>query len=799
MGIKIGSLSTNYPAPYQLLNEKYVQVNKSTGDLFTTESIDREILCPSQTDDACDLSFFALVSPESEVVKIVVTVKDINDNVPYFENSEIHLNIPEDTPIGSAFPLDDQAQDEDAGTNGMILYHIEGSGGFFGIRQDGDQLELMVEKELDRETLGNHSLFLVAVDEGLVPLSSTANLTVTVTDVNDNCPEFDSGSPGTVTVPGLGIKGTPVAQLKAKDKDTGQNAQIIFSFSPQISDRAKTLFHLDGHTGLISLGVDVRLDSSEEHMLKVVANSPLCSPMQTQVTVYIEPAVRLEATIKIKFVADHKNQVIILPENKNSAVLALLELKDNTAGKSSLSLQDESTTFSLKAQAGSYLLKTSKPLDYETCSEYDVTIVIIDAEGSHLIGSKVIKVVVEDVNDNAPEFEQARYETSIMENNNPGVFLCKVAATDADSGEFGKVRYSLLKAGPFRINEESGVITVFESLDREQEETHSLTVRAWDGGIPPKEDVVMLYVTILDMNDNSPTFPTPHFSFFVSESIPQLSKIGNVPVSDADKGDNGSVVDVRILNDSVPFAIDISQGSLRSTGEVDHEMQGHYELLVVAIDGGNPSLSTTVRMTVFVEDVNDNQPQVIFPSSNLSCLTILSSTKVGSMVTKIYAVDEDSGMNSDITYQIVASLPAHPSPFQIDQRSGNISLAQSLQAEDYGMHHLFIVVRDGGKPDPLQTVVWVNMLVNDSLGKCHMKDVPEYLPATLAPPAPYSSKNCRCESNGWLLFLSALGLMLLSVCFFLVAVVVFVKHKGTTRKVHKMSGWENQHELKLLN
>ncbi|XP_057183841.1 protocadherin-20 [Triplophysa rosa] len=799
VGIKIGSLSTNYSAPYQLLNEKYIWVNESTGDLFTTERIDREILCPSETPGNCDISFYALVSPESEVVKIVVTVEDINDNVPYFQQSEIYLSIPEDAPIGSAFPLDDQAQDEDAGNNGMILYHLESSGGFFGITRDGDQLQLMVEKDLDRETLENHSLILVAIDEGLVPLSATANLTVTVTDVNDNCPEFDSDSPGTATVPVLGIKGSPVAQLKAKDKDAGQNGQITFSFSPQISDRAKTLFHMESHTGLISLAVDVRLDSPEEHMLKVVANSPLCSPVQAHLAVYIEPVAHLEPAIKIKFVADHKNQVVMLPESKNSTVLALLELKDTPAGKSFLSLEEDSTIFSLKAQAGGYLLKTSKPLDYETCSEYDITIVIVDAQSTHLLGREVIKVVVEDVNDNAPKFEQARYETTIMENNDPGFFLCKVTATDADSGEFGKVRYSLLNTGPFRINEESGVITVFKSLDREQEEKHRLTVHAWDGGVPPQEDFATLCVTVLDMNDNPPTFPTPHFSFFVSESILQLSKVGNVPVSDADKGDNGRVVNVHILNDNVPFAIDIFQGCLRSTAEVDREIQGRYELLVVAIDGGSPSLSTTVRITVFVEDVNDNRPRVILPSSNLSCLTITPSTRAGSLVTKIYAIDEDSGMNSDITYQIVASLPAHHSPFQIDKWSGNISLGQSLRGEDYGMHHLFIVVCDGGKPDPLQTGVWVNLLVNESLGKCHVKDVPKYLLATLPPSALSSNRDCRCESNGWLLFLCALGLILLSVCVLLAAVGVFIKHRGTRRKVDKKSAWVNRHELKPLN
>ncbi len=215
------------------------------------------------------------------------------------------------------------------------------------------------------ETQENHFLVLVAVDGGSVPLSATANLIVTVTDVDDNCPEFDADSPIRATVAGLGIKGAAVAQLKATDKDLGQNAQITFSFSRQISDRAKTLFHVDGHTGLISLAVDVQVDSSEKHMLKVLAISPLCPPAQTQVTVDIKPLASPELTIKIRFVAEHKDQVIVLLENEPPTVLALLEIQDTSSDKGTLSLEADSMPFSLKPQAGSYLLSTSKPLDFE--------------------------------------------------------------------------------------------------------------------------------------------------------------------------------------------------------------------------------------------------------------------------------------------------------------------------------------------------------------------------------------------------------------------------------------------------
>ncbi|KAK7138443.1 hypothetical protein R3I94_013917 [Phoxinus phoxinus] len=790
-GVKIGSLSRNYSAPYQLHDETHIRVDESTGDLFTKERIDRETLCPTHQDGDCTFPNTALVGLNFDLVPIIIVVDDVNDNAPIFERNEIHIRIPEDASNGTGFPLDDQAQDKDTGNNGLIHYHLIGSGGFFGIRQDGYELELVVQRELDRETQEHHFLVLVAVDGGSVPLSATANLIVTVSDVDDNCPEFDADSPITAIVAGLGIKGAAVAQLKATDKDLGQNAQITFSFSRQISDRAKALFHVDGHTGLISLAVDVQVDSSEKHMLKVLANSPLCPPAQTQVTVDIKPPASPEPTIKIRFVAEHKNQVIVLQENEPPTVLALLEIQDTSSDKGTLSLEADSMPFSLKPQKGSYLLSSSKPLDFEMCREYDVTVVISDPHGTRLHARKVIKVVVEDVNDNAPKFNQTQYEKDIKENNRPGMSLLEMQATDADADLFGKVKYRLTDGGPFSIHEETGVISVAESLDREQQETYVLTVLARDGGDPSQKGFAVVIVRVLDLNDNPPAFSTPHFYFFVSESLPRLSQVGKIPVSDVDDGDNGRIMDVRILNEKVPFAMDLAQGSLRSTGEVDREMQDRYELLVVAVDGGRPALSTTVKITVFVEDVNDNKPQVLLPSSNLSCLTISPATQAGSMITKIYAIDEDSGMNSDITYQIVASEPALQSPFQIDQHSGNISLVQRLSGEDYGMHHLFVVVRDGGKPDPLQTTVWVNLLVNETLEKCQVSAVPEYLPATLPPPKTLPVKDCRGESNAWLVLLCGLGLMIISGGVLLVLAVVFIKHKHTKRKVKKRNTWES--------
>ncbi|XP_026796506.3 protocadherin-20 isoform X2 [Pangasianodon hypophthalmus] len=803
-GIKIGTLSTAYSPPYQLLGSSYLRVNEETGDVYTTEQmIDRETLCPSQDGGYCTISAVALVGPEKELMKITIIVEDINDNAPYFETNEIRLRIPEDASVGTRVLLDDKALDKDIGSNAEIRYHLEGAEGFFSVAQDSSALELIVERELDRETQNEHCMVLAAVDSGSVPLSAMVSFVVAVLDVDDQCPQFSPDNPHTVSVPGGATRGTTVAQVQAIDPDLGSNSQITYSFSVQISDRAKELFHLDRNTGRISIAMDMRLDSLEEHVLKVVANSPPCPVEQTQVTVYLQPVLSPEPAVEIKYVAQYRNQTIILRENEPPTLLALLELRDISSVQRVLSLEEDSSAFTLKAQAGNYLLSTSKPLDFELCSKYLVTVVISEAQGKRVHARKEIKVVVEDVNDNTPQFEKTSYQVEIEENNKPGIPLVQVIASDADSELYGKVSYRLIHNTPaiFSIDEVTGVVSVLKLLDREQQGEYILTVLARDNGSPPLEAFSSVSIKVLDQNDNQPTFVTPRFIFFISEGTPHLAQVGKIGIVDADEGDNGKVVDVQVLDKHVPFAMDLSQSALRCTGEVDREKHEHYELLLLAIDGGSPQRSSTASVTVFVEDVNDNQPQVLLPSSNLSCLTIPPNTRAGSIITKIYAIDRDSGMNSDITYHIIAREPINPSPFQIDPHSGNITLVQQLVGRDYGMHHLLIRVSDRGKPAPLQATVWVNVLVNEISKQCHLTTVPPYFPAASEPPLPPKPYNLTesCTELPWLLLLCGLGMMVFSVCMFLGTVIICMKQKNLTRKRTRKRDHTKEHELKHLN
>uniref|UniRef100_A0A3Q3BHI2 Protocadherin 20-like n=1 Tax=Haplochromis burtoni TaxID=8153 RepID=A0A3Q3BHI2_HAPBU len=559
----VGSLSKNFSPPYQLLPHKYLRMDINTGNFYTTElKMDREAICPAEKKaEECVTLYNAIVGPSKDLIQFSVIIEDINDNAPHFENNKIHLGVPEDTTVGTSFLLDTQALDSDTGPNGEVQYHLKGSDGAFGLKieEDSSLIMLVVERALDRETRDLFQMQLVATDCGVDPLSVSADLIVTVTDVNDNCPAFSSDSPHSVTIPGDSRKNTVVTQVRATDPDLGPNGDIVYSLSPKVSERVKTLFSLNSLTGSISLTRDLESDNSEELVLKVLA----------------------------------------------------------------------------------------------------------------------ITVLVADINDNAPYFVQPHYELQVEENNQPGMSLLQISASDSDSGENGMVTYRLENYNPtmFSIDSVTGQLSLLVPLDREQQNVHRLTVFARDSGSPPLESMATVSIYVRDQNDNPPVFLTPHFIFFIPENVPTLSQVGKVEVKDPDKGENGTT-ELYVVNSSAPFVVDNTQGMLRTTRNLDRETEDRYELYLLASDHGQTvALTSTARVTIFVEDINDNQPKVILPGSNSSCLTVSPGTLAGATVGKIYAIDEDSGLNSEITYSATApELLQNRSPFQIDSRSGNITL-----------------------------------------------------------------------------------------------------------------------------
>ncbi|XP_054942887.1 protocadherin-1 [Physeter macrocephalus] len=268
----IGSLAADYGFPdvghlYKLeVGAPYLRVDGKTGDIFTTEtSIDREGLreCQNQLPgEPCILEFEVSITDlvqngSPRLLEGQIEVQDINDNTPNFASPVITLPIPENTNIGSLFPIP-VASDRDAGPNGVASYELQvgpEAQELFGLQvaedQDGKQPQLIVMGNLDRERLDSYDLTIKVQDGGNPPRASSALLRVTVLDTNDNAPKFERPSYEAELSENSPI-GHSVIQVKANDSDQGANAEIDYTFH-QAPEVVRRLLRLDRNTGLITV------------------------------------------------------------------------------------------------------------------------------------------------------------------------------------------------------------------------------------------------------------------------------------------------------------------------------------------------------------------------------------------------------------------------------------------------------------------------------------------------------------------------------------------------------------------
>uniref|UniRef100_A0A670ZXW4 Cadherin domain-containing protein n=1 Tax=Pseudonaja textilis TaxID=8673 RepID=A0A670ZXW4_PSETE len=724
-----------------------VRVEENTGEIFTTANrIDREKLCSGIfSENRCFYEVEVAVLPDEvfRLVKIRFLIEDINDNAPLFPSTVINISIPENTAINSRYSVP-SAVDPDIGVNGIQHYELLKVNGsplaekdaqvfptpclsflgqnVFGLdiieTPEGDKWpQLIVQQILDREQKDTYVMKIKVEDGGNPPRSSTAILQVTITDVNDNRPVFKENDIE-VSVPENAPVGTSVSQLHATDADLGSNAQIHFYFSSQISSLAKRLFAIDNITGLITVKEPLDREESPVHKLTILASDGSSTPSRATVTVNVTDINDNIPSIDTRYIINPVNGTVLLSEkaplNTKIALITVMDKDADLNGKVTC-FTDHDVPFRLKPVFDNqFLLETATYLDYEATREYAIKIVASDSGKPPLNQSAMLLIKIKDENDNAPVFTQSVIGLSIPENNAPGTQLTKISATDADSGHNAEISYMLgLDAPPiFNLDRRTGILTAVRKLDREKQDRYSFTVLAKDNGMPPLQANATVTVSVLDQNDNSPAFTHNEYNFYVPENLPMYGTVGLITVTDADSGEN-AIVTLSILNGKDNFIIDPITGVIRPNITFDREQQGSYTFQVKAVDGGRLPRTSTAKVTINVVDVNDNRPVFVIPSTNYSYDLVPMSASPGSMVTKVFAVDNDTGMNAELRYSIIGGNSR--GLFMIDQLTGNVTLKEKVISADHGLHRLVIKVNDLGQPESLYTIALVHLFVNETV------------------------------------------------------------------------------------
>ncbi|XP_060035624.1 protocadherin beta-6 [Erinaceus europaeus] len=374
-------------------------------------------------------------------------------------------------------------------------------------------------------------------------------------------------------------------------------------------------------------------------------------------------------------------------------------------------------------------LVLDKALDREEQPQLRLTLTALDGGSPPRLGTTEIKILVLDINDNAPEFSQEQYQVEIPENYPLASLVITVSAKDLDEGSFGDVSYALFQVDdikqPFEINTATGEIRLRKMLDFEEFQFYHVDVEATDGGGLSGKCSVL--IKVLDVNDNAPELTISSIISPVPENMPDVM-VAVFSVSDADSGQNQQVV--CSTDDNIPFLLKSSEQNfytLVTNGPLDREERAEYTIVITVKDLGSPRLQSQHQVTVRVSDVNDNAPAF---SQRAYTLRVRENNSPGLALGSVRAWDADEGANAQLSYSLLPSpsAPASPSasastgrPQQpapgalvsIDADSGQLFALRALDFEALQAFEFLVGATDRGSP-ALSSQARVRVLVLDA-------------------------------------------------------------------------------------
>uniref|UniRef100_A0A8C2HZ03 Cadherin domain-containing protein n=1 Tax=Cyprinus carpio TaxID=7962 RepID=A0A8C2HZ03_CYPCA len=485
LGLDLKRLKSGKARIYTGDSVEYLELTKSRGVLLIKERIDREALCGQTT--PCALHLQITLENPMEFYSVTVEVLDVNDNAPVFAVKEIKFDIIESSLTGAKFVLE-RAVDDDVGLNGVQSYSLQPVDHFVLKTQDmpdgTKNVEMILQKPLDREKQEHFSLLLTAVDGGDPQMSGTIPITITVEDANDNAPVCFLPVYKT-SVAENSPKGTILTTVQASDADQGQNGRVeyyIYKSQGSTSD----LFEIDKNEGVLRLSGETDYERVKHFQIDVQARDPGRHSDTCKVIVDIIDVNDNKPVINIM-----SKPSALSEDLKSGTVVTMLNVQDSDSGengKVQCSINDN-IPFTLTSTTSNFFsLVTDGDLDRERESGYNISVTCADEGVPSLSSSVILSLHISDVNDNAPVFEKSSYEASVQENNTPGLSIFTVRARDADFNQNARVSYivedSSVNGVPVSslvsVSADSGVIHAVRSFDYEQIKDFQFRIKAQD-------------------------------------------------------------------------------------------------------------------------------------------------------------------------------------------------------------------------------------------------------------------------------------------------------------------------------
>uniref|UniRef100_A0A8D3B8W4 Cadherin domain-containing protein n=1 Tax=Scophthalmus maximus TaxID=52904 RepID=A0A8D3B8W4_SCOMX len=564
---------------------------------------------------------------------------------------------------------------------------------------------LVVNDRIDREELCGDvtpcSFSFEVILENPIELH---RVTVEILDVNDHAPTFKNNVIN-LEISESATIGSHFDLENAYDPDAGLNSLQNYVLSPNDNFALKQQSNADGiKFALIAVDGGTPQRSGTVNIEIIVLDANDNAPVFNQ-SLYTA-SVRENAAIGTYITTVNASDA----DNGSNGVVTYTF--SDVKGKSG-------DIFDIDSSSGK--ITVAGNIDFEKDKKYEIRVIAKD-QGGLSDASKVV-VEVTDINDNAPAINIMSFTGLISEDVPPGTTIAVFNVKDADSQGNGRITCSVDPNLPFKI--QSSLTNYYNLLsdvafDRESIPEYNITLRATDSGSPPLSTKASLHLRISDVNDNSPVFTKPNYSAYIIENnVPGLS-VFSVSAHDSDWNQNARISylleDTQVSGNPVSSYVSINSetGVIHTVRSFDYEQIKQLVFMVKAQDGGSPPLSSNVTVNVLIQDQNDNPPQVLYPvqtGGSLVAEMVPRSADVGYLVTKVVAVDVDSGQNAWLSYKLQKATDR--ALFEVGSQNGEIRTIRQVTDKDAVKQRLTVIVEDNGQPSRSATVV-VNVAVADS-------------------------------------------------------------------------------------
>lgn len=545
------------------------------------------------------------VQHDDAFVNIIVTGD--NRYSPVFTALSYQVIVPENEPIGATILLV-SASDMDDGPNGMVRYSISGGNERKEFAVNYLTGAVTISHSLDYDLIQEYHLNITASDLGFTPRQAVAMLTVTLTDINDNAPDFNQTEYHAYLSENMPLN-TYTFTAKAYDRDSPKNSIIEYNI---LESNGKGLFAINSNTGVITSETSFDYEESNTYTLIVEAVNPDSNMVgRTNVIVHItgvneffprfvQPVFHFEVSESAEVGTKiGKVQATDKDDGDDGKVYYLLVGSSNDKG------------FSINHETGA--MSVSRNLDRETQSRVVLTVMAKNSGGIRGNDTDEAQVIIsiQDGND-PPEFTLDLYESQALENVPIGTNIITVKAVDKDiRPQNNQFSYSIIGGNTdqsFKIDPQSGQIETTRKLDRETIDEYLLTIGAIDIGTPPETGTASVKINIQDVNDNGPTFEPSNTIGYVTENEPPGSSIMTLSASDPDLPPNGAPFMYSLVGGRHKSLVTVEKhtGLMKTTRSIDREIISQLNLLIEVEDNGTPKLRSQHEITVKILDQNDS-------------------------------------------------------------------------------------------------------------------------------------------------------------------------------------------------